>query len=518
MTPPTMTPPAMTQRQKTISLYVCLLTIVMAVIDNNIVSAAVVPIVRDLDPVNGVDRLPWLVSAFALAATAMLPLYGRLCDVFGPKRVYLGAVATFLAGSALCGVAQSFGQLIAFRAVQGIGAGGLMSVTMVVMAHLMPPDQRTGGNAGGLVAGAGMAVGPFLGGLLAEHAGWRWIFYVNIPLGVVILTLAGLLLKLPHDRRTRTIDYPGAGLAAAFAVALLLISEWGGKQYAWTSAPLLGLVAGALVLLGLFLWRQATAAEPILPLSLLRDRTIAISLAIQGIVGAAMLGAMLYLMLYLQIARGVPAATAGTYLIPMALGLGLVGLVAGRYAGRGPAQRRLLLGGTVIGTLAVAGMSTMDADTDLWVVRGLLFALGIGFGQLLGLLITVVQQAAPRAQLGVATTAIRFFQSLGGALGVAVLGAVLTHAFAARTPGVATSAIPTLTGAAHDAAVDSFVHGLTEVFVVAAALMGVTVVLALLIKLPGSDVEDDGVRPGVDALDQHEALEPSGLDGRAARA
>src|SRR4051794_18311485 len=177
----------MTESQKKIGMLLCMLTVIIAVIDNNIVSAAVVPIVRDLDPAHGVDRLPWLITAFSLAATAALPLYGKLCDVLGTKVVFLVAVATFLAGSALCGAARTMTELIAFRAVQGVGAGGLMSVTLVVLAHLAPPDERRGGNMGGLVAGAGMAVGPFLGGLLADHAGWRWIFYVNVPLGVVVL-------------------------------------------------------------------------------------------------------------------------------------------------------------------------------------------------------------------------------------------------------------------------------------------------------------------------------------------
>jgi len=482
----------MSEKAKKIGMVLGILTIVMAVIDNNIVSAAVVPIVRELDPVHGVDRLPWLISAFALAATAMLPLYGKLCDVFGPKIVYLSAIATFLAGSALCGAAQNMGQLIAFRALQGAGAGGLMSVTMVVIAHLAGgPGGRGGGKAGnfgGIVAGAGMAIGPFLGGLLADHGEWRWIFYLNVPIGLVILIASALLLRLPKGRPHR-IDFLGAALAAMFAVGLLLISEWGGKEYAWSSPQIIGLAAAVLAVLAGFGWRQATAAEPILPLTLFRNATIRVGFAIQGLIGLAMMGSMVYVMVYLQIVRAVPAGQAGMYLVPMALGLTVVGIVTGKLTEAGVSRKALCVSGTAFATLAVGSLATVGADTNLWFIRGSLFVLGIGFGQLLGLLIGVVQQAAPRTQLGVATTAIRFFQNLGGALGAALFGTILSRGFTARMPGMSTSEISTLTGSVRTAAVDAFVASMDTVFVVAAACMALTTVLALLLRIPATAVD-----------------------------
>ena len=305
------------ERDRRLGLALCLATIVLAVLDQNIVSAATVPIVRDLAPARGIDQVPWLISAYALAATAALPLYGKLCDVLGPKRVFLGAIAVFLAGSALCGAAQDMGQLIAFRALQGLGGGGLMSVTMVVLAVLKGggPREKPGGGSGigGIVAGAGMALGPLLGGALAQHAGWRWIFYVNLPVGLAVLVVAARVLHLPHrgSGPGPRIDYLGAALGAALSTGLLLVSEWGGKQYGWTSPVVLGLCGGCAAVLGLFLWRQATAAEPILPLGLFRIRTLRIGFAVQGLVGMALTGSVVYVLVYLQVARGIGATSAG---------------------------------------------------------------------------------------------------------------------------------------------------------------------------------------------------------------
>ncbi|MGW2841646.1 MFS transporter [Streptomyces sp. NPDC001493] len=472
----------MTRRQHHIGLALCVVTILLAVIDTNIVSAATVPIVRDLDPAHGVDRIPWLIAAYQLAATAALPLYGRLSDVFGPKRVFVAALTAFLTGSALCGLAPSMGALIAARALQGLGGGGLMGVTMVLLRTLRGPSARSGSRSsgvGGVIAGAGMALGPWLGGLLADHADWRWIFYVNLPVGIAVLVAAVTVIRMPARPAAAlaSLDFLGAALAAAFSTTLLLVTEWGGKEYAWSSPTAVVLIGTAVVALGLFLWRQATAAEPVLPLGLFRIRPVRYGFAVQGLVGLAMMGSIVYVLVYLQVVRHLSSSAAGLHLIPMAAGMTAVGLLSGRLVETGWSQKRFVTGGTVCAAGALAWLASLSTDTSLWTVRAALLLMGIGFGQLVGQLIQLVQDSVPADRIGVATTGVRFFQTAGSALGAAVLGTVLSRVYAARGPGGTTSAIGALTGEARRQAVEAFT---TSVDVVFWAATGVMVLAALL--------------------------------------
>ena len=481
----TATPPRMTGFRRTVCFVLCLITIIVALLDANIVSAASVPIVRDLDPVHGVDRLPWLITAYSLAATATLPLYGKLCDLYGAKPVYLAAVGTFLLGSVLCGAAQSMTQLIGFRALQGAGGGGLMSVTMVVLSQLMEPgEEEKGGGVGGIVGGAALAIGPVVGALFAEDLSWRWIFYVNLPLGLTVLIGGAVLLKLPSGSGGRGLDFVGAALAAGFTTLVLLVSDWGGGRYSWSSPQLRGLIGAALATLALFLWRQVRAAEPILPLPMFRVPALRISYVVQFLVGVALMGGVVYLEVYLQTARALSAVSASLFLIPMALGMTVSGLAVTRLTERGWRARTFLVLGSACAAMAMGLLALSSPDSSLWLLRAEVLLLGLGFGQMVGQLIMVVQVNAPDQQLGVATTALRFFQSLGNAVGASVFGALLGHRFAAAEPGVPIGAISGLTGARHQHAVSVFVGATDLIF----ATAGVVMVLAViaLVRLRGS--------------------------------
>jgi len=494
----------MTERHKKLALVACLLTIVLAILDQNIVSTAAVKIVRDLDPVHGLELLPWLVTAYALAATAALPLYGKLCDVYGAKRVFVAAIAVFLVGSALCGLAQNMVELIAFRAVQGIGGGGLMSITMVVIAQLADPAKRAGQSGmAGLVAGLGMVIGPLVGGLLADSASWRWIFYVNLPLGAVALSIAALALHLPVPGRRHRIDFLGAALVAAGASVLLLITEWGGRQYAWSSPRILGLIGLGVTLTALFLWRQATAAEPILPLTLFRNATLRVAIPVQALIGVTMMGSIVYVMVYLQVVRGVAATRAGLYLIPMAVGMTLSGLAAGKlmtrdWSGWGRAARAGREGGLPVKWFVVAGaacaaagtalLGTVGVATAAWRIWLALFVFGAGLGQLLGQLIIVSQQAVPVQQLGITTTAVRFGQTLGGAFGAALFGTVLNRVYTAT---------------------NSLVTAIDVVFVSAAGVAVLVLLLALRLRVDQDRSDAGPGEPGAVAVSPGSAGRPS---------
>ncbi|MBO3747338.1 MFS transporter [Streptosporangiaceae bacterium NEAU-GS5] len=490
-------PATLTKTQYRIAVLVCLFTIILAILDQNVVSAALVRIASDLDPVHGLDQMPWVVTAFSLGATVAVPLYGRLCDLYGPRRVFISVVAVFVGSSMLCGLSQSILQLVLFRALQGLGAGGLISVTMIAAAYLAmvrPGGRKPGAGAGpsglaGVVFGVGLTVGPPVGGFFADHGIWRWIFYVNLPLGVLILIGALAVFRFPRKPAAGSIDFWGAALAGTFAGCVLLVADWGGQEYAWTSPVIIALAVAGAVTLALFLWRQVTAESPIMPLSLFRIRSVRSSYLIQTLQGIALVGVVIYMLMYLQVARNVSATSTGLFLVFLAAGITATGLAGPRL---GLSLRTAMVAGTATATVALASFAFIGPATSLWLIRGELTLLGLGFGLLLGRLITLVQDTAPPQQLGVALAGLRFYQVLGGAIGAAAFGSVLRRLFARDEPGVELTAVKTLTGSARDSAVSAFTSSVGVVFAIAAGFMALAVVFA-------SRLRDVDAPPGEEA-------------------
>ncbi|MFI6155005.1 MFS transporter [Kitasatospora sp. NPDC051170] len=484
--------PPMPRRHVVIAATGCFATLLLGLLDQNIVSAVSWTMVQDLDPAHGVARLPWLLTAYTLADCVVLPLYGKLADVYGAKRVYLAALGIFLTGSALCGLARTMPELIAFRALQGLGGGGLMSVTMVVLGLLFRPGGGGGGaegegegdegkaGLGGVMVGIGIVLGPAVGGLVSTHLNWRWVFYLNLPLGIAAFLTSLALVRLPVTPVRRRVDYPGALLVAAAASALLMVSQWGGKDYAWGSPTILGLVLAAALLLAAFLWRQATAAEPVFTLALLRNPTFRVMVPLGFFGGIGLAGSVAYLVGYFQEVRGMNPTDAGLLLLPMAVGMTAVGLLSGRAAAATAGRRRYqLLAGHLLVAGAMLMFSRLGVDTPLWYLSLGLLLLGLGLGLCLGVGLAITQNAVAAEDLGVATTSVRFVQQLGASAGLALFGTVLNRQLTAR---LGESAGASVLGSPHRATLEAVASSTDTVFAIAACVMVVPALLSLLLR------------------------------------
>jgi EmrB/QacA subfamily drug resistance transporter len=403
------------------SLMICMF---LAALDQTVVATATPTIVGEL---NGIESVSWLVTAFSLTAGIATPLYGKLSDMYGRKRLYLSAIALFLIGSALCGLAQSMAQLIAFRAFQGIGAGGLMVLTMTIAADIATPRERAKfQGVFGAVLGLASIAGPVVGGYLTDHVSWRWIFYLNLPLGAVALAVAFAVLRLPSRTSPHRIDWPGAVLISGVLTCLTLFASWGGSAYAWSSPVVIGLGVGAVLLSALFVLVERTAEEPVLPLGLFRDRTVAIITVTVVLMATGMVGAATFLPLYLQLATGASASDSGLLLLPLMAGMIVTSALAGRVVTRLGTYKWLVVSGAALSALAGYLFSTMGLETSP-VTSGVYMVLfGAGLGMTMQNLLMAVQSAAPAADRGAVTSAAGFARNVGGAVGVAVLGGVFS--------------------------------------------------------------------------------------------
>lgn len=397
-------------------------TLFFATLDQTIVVTALPTIVADI---GGIDSYSWVVTAYMLAITVTVPLYGKLVDVYGARPLFVGAISVFLAGSALCGFAETMTQLVVFRSLQGIGAGGLVPLALSTVGGLVPPRER--GRYQGLIGATFAAAaigGPPLGGFIVDNASWRWIFYVNLPLGALALVVVALTLPREPRRRERSVDYPGAVTLGAGTGAFLLALVWGGHQYEWASAPVLGAFAAVVALLAVFALVERRARETILPLWLLRRRTVAMGTVALCLIGMTMLGTVVFVPLFVQGVVGTSATSAGVIVMPFLLSAVVASVLSGYWVSHTGRYKASAVVGLVVlaaGLLLVWRMDT--ATTGGEVARNAVIA-GIGLGLAMQVLVVAVQNTVPLREMGSATALVHFSRSIGGTLGVTVMGVI----------------------------------------------------------------------------------------------
>jgi len=408
-----------------------ILAMLLAVLDQTILATALPTIVGNL---GGLNHLSWVITAYLLASTASTPIWGKLSDLYGRKRLFQSAIVIFVVGSALCGLSQNLGELIGFRAFQGLAAGGLMTLAMAIVGDIVPPRER--GRYQGYIQVVfllGAVVGPLLGGLLVDHLSWRWVFYVNVPLGVVALAVITLVLQLPVERIPAKIDYAGAALLTGAVTALLLATVWGGQEYAWGSGEIVGLLAGFVLLLGAFLLQERRAVEPILPLRLFRDPVFSVVSAALFITTCSLFAAIVFIPIFLQVVNGRTATNSGLLLLPLLIASTLTTVASGRLIVLTGRYKVFPVAGLALMTAGLGLLATIDRHTSAATMSAFMAVFGLGFGMVTQVLVLAIQNSVDRRDLGTATASANFFRALGGSIGVALFGAVFTaHAVDAR--------------------------------------------------------------------------------------
>jgi len=481
---PEMESRAPTRQEFRVVLGGLMLALTLAALDQNIVATALPRIVSDL---GGLAHLSWVVTAFLVASTTTTPLYGKFSDIYGRKPAFMVSIIIFLLGSILCGLAQGMTQLIVFRAIQGLGAGGLITLAQTTNGDLVSPRDR--GRYQGLFAAvfAGCSVaGPLLGGFITDALSWRWIFYVNLPVGAVALMLIAVGLRTRRHAGAHRIDYAGALLLIAATCCALLVLSWGGSVYPWTSAPILIIGAAAVLLCAALALVEARAAEPVLPLHLFTNRVFVLGVTVISLSAMALFAAVVFLPLFFQLVLGASPADAGLMISPMMGGVICASFLGGRLVSKTGRYKRFPVAGLAAATSAYLAMSWAAAHgtATVW-IEAVLVVMGFGIGFVMPNLTTAIQNAVERRDLGAATSASAFLRSLGGALGVALSGAILTT----RLRGAAIPSggiqdldhIVRLSPAQHAAVVDVYAHALSATFLAGAAIAGCAFVLVLFL-------------------------------------
>jgi EmrB/QacA subfamily drug resistance transporter len=450
-----------------------LLAMLLAALDQTIVSTALTTISRDF---HRPDLYSWVVTSYLLTSTVSTPLYGKISDLFGRKRIFQFAIVVFLIGSALSGLSTSMYELIVFRGVQGLGAGGLLSLALAIVGDVIPPRDRGRyqGYFGG-VFGFASVIGPLAGGLLVEHASWRWVFYVNLPVGLVALLVINRVLKLEHVRSRPKIDFLGSLLMAVGVGGFLVGVQEAGTHAAVTTQAAAFAIAG-LVLVGLFIWWETKASEPIVPLRLFKNRVFAVSSVLGLVTGAVMFGAIIFAPQYLQTVRGVSPTSSGLRLLPLLAGMLLCSIGSGRLISATGRYKRFVIAGTGILTIGTGLMTLVRVDTGTLEFSLILFVIGVGLGLFMQTLVLAVQNSISRADLGVGTSAITFFRTLGGAIGSSVLGAILLdQERSARLQDLSLHG-PKL------GPLYAFTHGMDRAFLYAVPVAGAAFLLSFLLR------------------------------------
>ncbi|BCB86453.1 MDR family MFS transporter [Phytohabitans suffuscus] len=436
--------PRLSQRQILFLMAGLMTGMLLAALDQTIVGTALPTIVGEL---GGIDHYSWVVTAYLLASTASTPLYGKISDLSGRRPVFLFSIGTFLVGSLLAGMSQNMTQLIVTRGIQGLGAGGLMTLAFTIISDVVTPRER-GRYQGlfGAVFGVASVAGPLVGGYFAEHD-WRWIFYINVPIAVLAIVVCYRVMRLvPFHRRPHRIDWVGAALMVASVSCLLLALSWGGNQYSWGSPTLVGLFVAGGVLALLFLLQESRASEPILPLDLFRRRTFALANAAGFVLGLVMFGSIIFIPLYLQIVKGATPTRSGLLMLPMMAGVIVTSVLSGRAMSRIGRYKWFPVAGSAVLSAGMLLFTQLRVETSLWLAFGYLVVIGVGLGLCMQSLVLAVQNAVDLRDLGAGTSAVTFFRSLGGSFGVAILGAVLSSRLTAelrdRLPGAVSRLTP----------------------------------------------------------------------------